>query len=123
MKLAFSSLSRGNWLLLGLFLVAAAASSFFAGRLYERARHWAVQQDEPITGWMSLPYVAHAYQVPAELLHQALGLPPELPDRRSLADIATERRVPLDALRLRLEHAIEQDRSEAAAAGEPGAAP
>ena len=110
MKLTFPTLSRGNWLLLALFLAAAAASSFFAGLSYERARHLSVEQDELIKGWMSLSYVAHAYQVSPDTLHLALDLAPETPDRRTLADIAEERRLPLDAIRLRLEHAIAQSR-------------
>lgn len=111
MKAAFPTLSRGTCLLLALFLLAAISSSFFAGRFYERARHWSADQDEPIAGWMTLSYVAHAYQVSSSLLHEALALPPEPGDRRPLADIADERGLPLDALRIRLEHAIAQGRS------------
>src|SRR5690625_1091811 len=122
MKVTFPKLSRGNWLLLVLFLATATASSFFAGLSYERARQLSLDQDEPITGWMSLSYVAHAYQVPSDILHRALDLEPLPPDRRTLADIAAERRLPFDAVRLRLEHAIAQSRrlpplSEEAAEG------
>jgi len=113
MKAVFPMMSKGTCLLLALFLVAAATSSFFAGRFYERALHWSSEQDEPIAGWMNLSYVAHAYQVSADLLHEALGIPPQPPERRPLADIAAERGLPLDALRVRLEHAITQSRSGA----------
>lgn len=123
MKAGYPSPSKATCVLLALFLIAAASSSFFAGRVYERAQHWSPGQDEPIAGWMSLAYVAHAYQVPSELLHEALALPPQPPDRRSLTDIATERNLPLEALRLRLEHAIAQSRTTPAAKaqGEPEA--
>lgn len=110
MRITFPKLKSRSWLLLVLFLLAASGSSFFAGLSFERARHLSSQQDEPITGWMSLNYVAHAYHVPSETLHQALGLEPFPPDRRTLKEIAEERGLPLDALRLRLEHAIDQSR-------------
>src|SRR5690554_5786965 len=91
MRITFPKLKSRSWLLLVLFLLAASGSSFFAGLSFERARHLSSQQDEPITGWMSLNYVAHAYHVPSETLHQALGLEPFPPDRRTLKEIAEER--------------------------------
>ncbi|MDF2094613.1 hypothetical protein [Aquibaculum arenosum] len=114
MKLALPPLTRTHWLLFALFLATAAASGFFAGRFVENARHWSETPQEPIKGWMTLGYLAHAYEVPVADLHQALDLPPEPPDRRPLAEIAEERKLPLDALRLRLEHAIAMARGEVA---------
>jgi hypothetical protein len=39
---------------------------------------------------MNIPYIAHAYHVPPDVVHQALGLPPGHPDRRPLWQIARE---------------------------------
>lgn len=114
MKLALPQLTRTHWLLFALFLATAAASGFFAGRFVENARHWSEMPQEPIKGWMTLGYVAHAHEVPVTDLYLALDLPSEPPDRRPLAEIAEERKLPLDALRLRLEHAIAMARGEVA---------
>lgn len=106
MAIRLSAFRRRHWILLALFLAAAAASGLFATRLVVQSLYWSSQHQEPIEGWMTLGYVAHAQGVPPWLLRRALGLPPEREDRRPLAEIATAQDLPLDALRLRLEHAI-----------------
>lgn len=106
MAIRLSAFRRRHWILLALFLAAAAASGVFATRLVVQTLYWSSHRDEPIAGWMTLGYVAHSHRVPPWVLRQALDLPPDLPDRRPLGEIATARGVPLDALRLRLEHAI-----------------
>jgi hypothetical protein len=45
---------------------------------------------EPIQSWMNIPHIARAYDVPPHLLAEALGLPPESPDRRPIQVIAEE---------------------------------
>ena len=40
-----------------------------------------------IAGWMSVPYVARAYRVPAPELYAALGVPPEDRDSRQFSSL------------------------------------
>lgn len=107
MAISLSALRFRHWLLLVLFVTAAGASGFFASKLIVHTLYWSSpERQEPIEGWMTLGYVAHAHEVPAWVLYQALDLPTGVPDRRPLGEIADSRGLPLDALRLRLEHAI-----------------
>lgn len=80
---------RRLWLLLALlavtlFTINVAARSFtHVGRIRARS-------PEPIQAWMNIPHIAHAYRVPATVLHEALELPPGQPDRRPLWQIARD---------------------------------
>jgi hypothetical protein len=62
--------------------------------------------DEPIHPWMSIPYVAHSYQVPSYVLYEALGLPRVAHDRRPLVIIARELHLPVGVVISKLHDAI-----------------
>jgi len=76
-----------RWLLLALFAVALAVTVFFGFRFVRRV-FLAPPSREPVRGWMNLPYIARAYGVDPQVLHDALGLTPGVPDRRPLEEIA-----------------------------------
>jgi hypothetical protein len=87
-----------NWttlvLLLGL-VVSLALIVIFSLRVMHSVRH---PQNEPIRAWMSVPYIAHSYHVPAADLYTAIGLPGDRRDRRPLMAIAREQRRPVSEL-------------------------
>ncbi len=76
-------------LILGLaFLLAVAGTFVFGYRASRNARHirW---ENEPIRGWMTVPFIAHTHHVTAEILYHAIGLEaPREHDRRTVRQIA-----------------------------------
>lgn len=91
--------------LVGLFTIGLSV------RGAEQARRLRAGSAEPIEPWMNVPYIAHAYHVPPEVIHQALGLPPNQPDRRPLWQIAKARGRATDLLVADIEAAISRSRS------------
>jgi hypothetical protein len=45
---------------------------------------------ELVRGWMTLAYIAHAYNIPEDALYQSLGIPKEGQQKKSLADLNRE---------------------------------
>ena len=89
-----------------LALILAIAGTFVFGyRAGSHARRirW---QNEPIRGWMSVPFIAHTHHVSPQILFQALGLQPHGPDRRPLRVIAREEKRPVADLIRDIESAI-----------------
>jgi hypothetical protein len=116
---------RNRRLVLIIALVLASAGTFsFAIRAVQYARHLHARTDEPIQPWMNVPYIAHAYHVRPEVIHQALGLPQGQRDRRPIRRIAETQGRSVDALIADLMAAIQRDReSRPPGRGEPGASP
>lgn len=99
------------------FLLAIAGTFFFAYRAGRHARHIRAE-NEPIRGWMSVPFIAHTHHVPANALFQALGVVPREPhDRRSVRRIAHDVKRPVPDLIAQLQRALD------AAAHPPGGPP
>jgi hypothetical protein len=57
-------------------------------RLHERGLSPGVTDVEAIRGWMTLPYIAHAYGVPQARLFDELGLPQAGNERLSIRQLA-----------------------------------
>lgn len=91
---------RTNRLALIGFTLAAAAVLFFAVRMLVFTIYWAdpAHRDRPIEGWMTPGMVARTRHLPPEDVARALGLDRDLPRRTTLAEIAAQRGVPLEAL-------------------------
>ena len=92
-------------------LILAIALTFVFG--YRAGRHvrlirW---QNEPIRGWMSVPFIAHAHHVPPEILYHAISLEPQPKDHRPLRRIAREQKRTVDQLIHDLDAAIAQYRA------------
>ena len=102
----------------GLAFVLAITGTFvFASRARRQARLIRTE-NEPISAWMSVPFIAHTHHVPASVLFQAIGVHPQEPrDRRSLRRIAHDLNRPAPELIAQLQRAIDD------AAHPPGGAP
>ena len=99
------------------FVVAITGTFVFAYRAGRQARHIHAE-NEPIRAWMSVPFIAHAHHLPANVLFQAIGVEPREPhDRRSVRRIAHDLNRPVPDLISQLQRAID------AAAQPPGGHP
>jgi hypothetical protein len=94
-------------LVLGLaFLLAITGTFVFAYRAGRHARQIRLA-NEPIRAWMSIPFIAHTRHVPAPVLFQAIGLPLEPHDRRSIRHIAHDLKRPVPDLMSQLQRAVD----------------
>ena len=99
------------------FLLAIAGTFVFASRAGRHARQIRAE-NEPIRGWMSVPFIAHTHHVPAFALFQAIGVVPREPrDRRSVRQIARDTNRPVAEVIAQLQRAVD------AAAHPPGGRP
>lgn len=98
--------ARHRWLLMG-FAAALALALFFGVRAAVLAVLWSGHQDETLAGWMTPRYVAMSWDVPPEVVGEALAIAQDGSGRRlTLAEIAAARGVPLAALEAELADAI-----------------
>jgi len=70
-------------------------------------------RDPDLAGWMPLGYVAQTWDIPREVLAEALGLEPGAAPRRSLRSLADDRGEPVEALLARIAAAIAAHRAAA----------
>lgn len=110
--------NRRALLTLALVLVSLVTINF-AVRGARHARHLRAGGDEPIQAWMNIRYIAHAYHVSPDVIHDALGLPSDQPDRRPLGRIAAAQNRPLTSVVADIMAAIDRVR----AAPQPPKAP
>lgn len=89
-----------------IFALVVTATGLFAVRTVRRALYWRQHRAETIRPWMTVPYVAHSYRVPPQVLYQALAVPHPPHDRRPLKQIAQEQNVPVEQIIQTLERAI-----------------
>lgn len=101
-----TKLDPKQWLVVVAFVLVLGITAFFAQRAIRPAIYWHYHQDEPISGWMNVDYVAHSYHVPPHVLFKALGLPHRPPDRRPLRDIAEAQNRSMDEVKAILMDAI-----------------
>ncbi len=74
---------RRHRLFYGLaFGIALMMTALFTVRAVHRFSHLRSGAGEPIRPWMNVPYIAHAYGVPPEILFDTLGITPENETRR-----------------------------------------
>lgn len=93
-----------HWLLIFGFALSLALTGFFVVRAVHFAPH--IRKDEPIRPWMTIPYIAHSYRVPAHILYEALGLTGTTPDRRPLLEIARQQHRTVESIVILLQDAI-----------------
>ena len=99
------------------FVVAITGTFVFAFRVGRQVRHIRTE-NEPIRAWMSVPFIAHAHHLPANVLFEAIGVQTREPrDRRSVRRIARDLNRPVPELMAQLQRAID------AAAQPPGGHP
>ena len=94
-------------------------TGLFAVRTFRRAIYWRMHRDEVIRPWMTLPYVAHSYRVPPEVLYEALKIEHPPHDRRPIKQIASEQNRSLEEVITTLQLAIARARQEGTPYGPP----
>jgi hypothetical protein len=94
-----------QWLMAFAFLLAVTVTALFAVRAIHRgAPH---RHEEPLRGWMTIPYIAHSYRVPPHVLYEALELPSGKPhDKRPIREIARAQGRSVDEVKIILMNAI-----------------
>ncbi|MBA3910344.1 MAG: hypothetical protein C0524_10795 [Rhodobacter sp.] len=102
------------------FLLACAVTLFFSGRFVVQAVYWANHQEEPVSPWMTVGYIARSWGLKPRELDAEAGLPlPEVKGRpQPLSEIARERGVPVEELIADVEAAIVTLRAQEEATGE-----
>ena len=101
-----------QWLVLSLFLLALVVAGLFGVRAVRRAAYWRSHRDVVIRPWMSVPYVAHSYRVPPNVLYEAIGIPLQSHDRRPIRDIAREQNRSVEEVIATLQNAIARERAD-----------
>lgn len=98
---------RDNKALLAGFVLALAVMLFFAVRTTMFWIYWAdpAHRNQAIEPWMTPRYVAHSWDVPPQVVGEALGLESGGP-RITMADLAAREGISLDALVERVMAAI-----------------
>lgn len=98
-----------------VFLLAALIAVAFIVRGAMFAIWWSdpAHRDQAIEGWMTPRYVARSWDVAPTVVGDALGFDGPPARRRTLAEIAAERGVPLDDLAAAIEAAIAAERARA----------
>lgn len=112
------------------FLLACAATLFFAGRFTVYTVYWASHREMPVQAWMTVGYVARSWGLDGRAIDARAGLPlPEVKGRpQPLSEIAAERGVPVSEVIATVEAAVaelraEQDAAHGGKAGGGGTAP
>jgi hypothetical protein len=102
--------TRHRWLLLG-FVATVALALFFTVRAVVFTVYWSDHRDEAIAGWMTPRYIAMSWDVPPQVIGDALGITPGGDARRmtveeyarangvSVADVAETLATAIEAFR------------------------
>ena len=98
-------------LILG-FLVALLLTVYLSLRLVADVVYWPQHRDAEISGWMTIGYVAHSYDVDKEVLTVALNIESDLRKHLTLKAIADAQEIPMLELRDSLLNAIATERSD-----------
>ncbi|SFR44713.1 hypothetical protein SAMN04488002_1876 [Litoreibacter janthinus] len=101
--------------LIGILVAAALVAGVFGFRAVASFIYWNDQahQFEPIAGWMTPRYVARSWQVPPEVVSNALELPLAGGQGRiSLDEISQARGADLEAIIMSLHDAISAHKAE-----------
>lgn len=101
--------NRVQKLILAVFLVALLFTGYQIFRSVRQTIAWREQRNETIGGWMRIDNLARARGVPSPVLYEALGLPPDSPDRRTLFEIARSQNRSMEEIRTLLQNAITRE--------------
>ncbi|MDP4031489.1 MAG: hypothetical protein Q8P60_01315 [Pseudorhodobacter sp.] len=95
-------------LLILAFGLAMVLTLVFSVRVAMFAPHWRGSDiaAQPIQGWMTPRLIMHAYDVPPEIVAQALAIPEHSNLRLPLSELAKTRGVTVDTLLVTLNAAI-----------------
>ncbi len=93
------------------FLATLMLTSILFMRLIADVVYWPQHQDQTISGWMTVGYVAHSYDVDKDSLIEALGVATDLRRHLTLNAIADAQEITLPELRSTLLTAITDQRA------------
>ncbi|WP_323036952.1 hypothetical protein [Pararhodobacter sp.] len=95
-----NSKRRTRWLLRTGFVIALGLTLFFGVRTTLSALYWhdPEHNDQAIAGWMPVGYIGRSWDLPREVVAEAVGVEPSRSRRLSIAQIAEERGVPVNQL-------------------------
>lgn len=112
MKQAVKLLWNEHKLLLSGFVLAIAVMLFFAVRSIMFWVYWAdpAHREQPIADWMTPRYVAHSWDVPPQVIGNALGLSPET-GRITIGELANARNMTTTEITRQIEAAIQEFRA------------
>jgi hypothetical protein len=107
---------RAQPVLTSAFVLACAATVFFAGTFIYHAIYWAQHRDQAIQPWMTVGYISRSWNLNGREIDAAAGLP--TPDVKGhpqpLSEIAADRGVPVSDIIAKVEAAIATLRAEEA---------
>jgi hypothetical protein len=86
-------------------IVLAVGFGFRAGR-QARLIRW---QNQPVHGWMTVPFIAHTHHVSPDVLYKAIGAEPRPRDHRPIRRLAHDQKRPVETLLKELTAAIQQN--------------
>ncbi len=99
---------QNRWLLIG-FLVGMVVTVFFGARAAMFTIYWSdpEHRDQAVAAWMTPRYVAYSWDVPPEVVAEALGLDRDGTGRReTIGALAQNRGIPVSELAGTLTQAI-----------------
>jgi len=102
--------SRGfgpvQWVIAAALVLTAAFTVYKVFRLTGAIRDWDRTEQMSVRPWMRPGRVARIHRVPVEVVNEAIGLPRDARDRRSLAEIAASQGRSFPELRDSLENKL-----------------
>ncbi len=115
-------LSRKEKILITILIVAGVVLIAFFGmraiRSYMRLQQTGLSENatdvEAIRGWMTLPYIARAYNVPEEILFESLDIPKAGNEKQSIMQLARKYHSKPSDIRATLQAVILQYQQNAA---------
>ncbi len=110
MWLRIKDLWRHNRLALLAFVGVVCVAGFFGFKSASQFIYWndPRHQDQPLAGWMTPRYVGQSYNIPPEIVLQALDIVNDGPPRRITLDrLADEQGITLDEMQTRVESAVQ----------------
>jgi len=112
MKKTFKLMWRQHRVLLLAFIVSALFAALMLLRLTVLIVYFSQNRDVELLGWMPLGYISHSYNIGADILTQAVGLPVSAPMRTSLDKIAAMQGRPLADVEQDILDAVQAERSK-----------
>lgn len=100
------------------FVVALCALGYFGARTITSTFYWMdpAHQEQDIAGWMTPRYIGQSYNLPREVVMEALMMDPNAPPRRiSIREIAETNAISMDDLQARVDAAAAAFAAERAA--------
>jgi hypothetical protein len=95
-----------NRYLLLAFVTVVGFAGFFGVRATSQFIYWSdpAHSDQSLAGWMTPRYVSRSYEIPPQVIQEALGMRSDAPMRRvSLDRLAAENDMTLDDMQAQLD--------------------